>query len=136
MKKRTILSVLFLISILFFSGCSNENTFRDTNDLDSQDLDNETEQEEVEQEEVEQEEVEQEEVEQEEIEQEQEEVGQEEVEEGTTWEDVYEDTQCDGNEAIDVIFELVESGATSDEIMDAMCNINCEEMNPESFSCS
>ena len=128
MKKRLILSILFLISILFISGCSNEKTFRDNNDLDSQDLGSETEQEELVQE--------QEEVEQEEIEQEQEEVEQEEVEEGTTWEDVYEDTQCDGNEAIDVIFELVESGATSDEIMGAMCNINCEEMNPESFSCS
>ena len=51
--------------------------------------------------------------------------------EATTWEDVYPETQCDGGEAIDLIFDLVEQDATNEEIFQAMCDIDCEELNPE-----
>ncbi len=56
--------------------------------------------------------------------------------EGPRWEDVYEDTQCNGDDAIAIIFELVQQSATNEQIMEAMCDINCEELNPQDYICS
>jgi hypothetical protein len=52
-----------------------------------------------------------------------------------TQEEIYEETGCDVNEVIDIIFELVEENATDEEIFNAMCENNCEELNPEEYIC-
>ena len=50
-----------------------------------------------------------------------------------TAEEIADNTGCNPNEAIALLFQLV--GATEEEVMQAMCDIGCEEMNSEDYVC-
>ena len=52
-----------------------------------------------------------------------------------TQEEIFEETGCDVDIAIDKIFELAEQNASDEEVLIAMCELDCEELNPADYVC-
>ena len=130
MEKRLLFVRLFLISILFISGCEDFKIYREAEDSgqESEDYFEES-------------------LDSSEYDEIVDGFPEEEIsddlngneEQGAsgerTQEEIFEETGCEVDLAVDKIFELVEQGASDEEVLITMCEMNCEELNPEEYIC-